>query len=687
MKWTLWTLMHLMLLKIAVLNVRGVVKNEKFERLKETCKKANVILLQETNWREEIMEGLKKKWSGDIFYNNGDGRRGRGVAILIKRGVGEKIKVVYDDKEGKCIAVKIEGEECLTIFNIHAPVIEKEKVLFFRKIKGIVASLGNFVIMGDFNTIFSKMDITEGMVFKSDSGRKELKGMMEDNDLVEVWRERNEGIREFSRQQLVMDFMCRSRIDFILSKRDLVEFIDGIYYKETFLSDHKILWAEIDMSGIKRGPGLWMLNTEILKTEEFCMELEELMKREMEDQLYNEDKRIWWDNMKYEISKCTKEHSRLIQKAKKGEEYRIRRELKEEQSKDGKDSQRIIHLEEKIKEIEERKCKGAMVRSRAKYIVEGEKCTKFFFNMEKNRQRSGMIKELRSKDGEKVTETQDILKEIKDFYEELFRSERLDLEHKHFFEERIKARVDDDDKKLAEKEIGKEEIEEAIMQLSNGKSPGRDGIPNEFYKVFSKVLIPILKEVYEDIFKRDEMSNFMGIGLIKLIYKKRGDIKDLRNYRPITMLNSDFKILAKILANRLKLILPNIIQTNQAYAIRGRDITDTISSIRDVVSFMIAEKKRGYVISLDLEKAFDRVEHQFLFGVLKQYGFGENFIKWIKILYKDVRSQIKCNGFVTDTFKLTRSIRQGCPLSALLYSLVAEALGLALKEEKGIKGI
>lgn len=434
MKWTLWTLMHLMLLKIAVLNVRGVVKNEKFERLKETCKKANVILLQETNWREEIMEGLKKKWSGDIFYNNGDGRRGRGVAILIKRGVGEKIKVVYDDKEGKCIAVKIEGEECLTIFNIHAPVIEKEKVLFFRKIKGIVASLGNFVIMGDFNTIFSKMDITEGMVFKSDSGRKELKGMMEDNDLVEVWRERNEGIREFSRQQLVMDFMCRSRIDFILSKRDLVEFIDGIYYKETFLSDHKILWAEIDMSGIKRGPGLWMLNTEILKTEGFCMKLEELMKREMEDQLYNEDKRIWWDNMKYEISKCTKEHSRLIQKAKKGEEYRIRRELKEEQSKDGKDSQRIIHLEEKIKEIEERKCKGAMV-SRAKYIVEGEKCTKFFFNMEKNRQRSGMIKELRSKDGEKVTETQDILKEIKYFYEELFRSERLDLEHKHFFEE------------------------------------------------------------------------------------------------------------------------------------------------------------------------------------------------------------------------------------------------------------
>lgn len=122
------------------------------------------------------------------------------------------------------------------------------------------------------------------------------------------------------------------------------------------------------------------------------------------------------------------------------------------------------------------------------------------------------------------------------------------------------------------------------------------------------MLIPILKDVYEEIFKNEEMSNFMGIGLIRLIYKRKGDCKELKNYRPITMLNSDFKILA----NRLKLILPNIIQTNQAYAIRGRDITDTISSIRDAVGFMVSEKKRGYVISLDLEKAFDRVEHEVL---------------------------------------------------------------------------
>lgn len=143
---------------------------------------------------------------------------------------------------------------------------------------------------------------------------------------------------------------------------------------------------------------------------------------------------------------------------------------------------------------------------------------------------------------------------------------------------------------------------------------------------------------------------------MKIIFKKRGDKAALNNFRPITVLNSDFKILAKILANRLKDFLPKIIETNQAYAVKGTDITDTINNVRDMISYMEAEKKSGYVISLDLEKAFDRVEHEFLFDILKKIGFGENFIKWIKVLYKGAMSKIKCNGLLTNAFKITGSI-------------------------------
>lgn len=183
------------------------------------------------------------------------------------------------------------------------------------------------------------------------------------------------------------------------------------------------------------------------------------------------------------------------------------------------------------------------------------------------------------------------------------------------------------------------------------------------------------------------MNERMGMGLMKLIYKRKGAKTELQNYRPITMLNTDLKILAKVLANRLKEVMPKLIKSNQAYAIKGRDIADVTMSIKSTIDYIQEKKMNGFLISVDFEKAFDRVEHTYLFDVLKTFGFGENFINWIKILYKGALTKVKCNGFLTDCFKITRSIRQGCPLSALLYSLVAEPLGLAIKQETKIKGI
>lgn len=175
------------------------------------------------------------------------------------------------------------------------------------------------------------------------------------------------------------------------------------------------------------------------------------------------------------------------------------------------------------------------------------------------------------------------------------------------------------------------------------------------------------------------------MGLMKLIYKRKGSKNMLNNFRPITMLNTDMKILAKILANRLNKVLPTIITTNQAYGVKGRDIADITSGIRDIISVLNERQENGYVINLDFEKAFDRVEHSFLFGVLEHFGFGKIFKEWITILYKNVMTKVKCNGFLTKPFKIARSIRQGCPLSAQLYTLVAEPLGLMIKRIKILK--
>ncbi len=116
----------------------------------------------------------------------------------------------------------------------------------------------------------------------------------------------------------------------------------------------------------------------------------------------------------------------------------------------------------------------------------------------------------------------------------------------------IKVKVLEEDNVLCDAEISEDEIDLAIRQLTTGKSPGIDGLTNEFYKSFREMLVPVLKEVCEEILKKGELSEKMKIGMIKLIYKKRGNVNDLNNYRPLTMLNTDFKVLAKVLANRLK---------------------------------------------------------------------------------------------------------------------------------------
>ncbi len=228
--------------------------------------------------------------------------------------------------------------------------------------------------------------------------------------------------------------------------------------------------------------------------------------------------------------------------------------------------------------------------------MEGEKFTQFFFNLEKSRGKAGTLKKIRGKNGVVVETNEEILKEVKAYYENLFSAEGVREEEKLELLKQIKATVGEVDKKECDEDIREEEIKRAINELNKKKSPGIDGLGSEFYIVFKDYLTSILKEVYEDVFKKGELNQRMGMGLMKLIYKRKGEETDLKNYRPITMLNTDLKILSKILANRLKEVMPSIIKTNQGYGVKERDIADTTISIKDMIRYMHEKNKDGFII-------------------------------------------------------------------------------------------
>ena len=220
--------------------------------------------------------------------------------------------------------------------------------------------------------------------------------------------------------------------------------------------------------------------------------------------------------------------------------------------------------------------------------------------------------------------------------------------------------------------------------MQKNKSPGPDGITAEFYKKFW-YLIKEKFRAYLNTAKITGFRDYRNTSSTTLIYKRKGEVYELSNYRPIALINVDLKILTKTLSSRLQPVLPSIIHYTQT-AINGRRIDHTCHLLRDLIDLINKEDLEGAFIFLDQEKAFDRVEHDFLFKTMSAFGIGDSFIDWLRVLYKNAFTTIKVNGHFTDPILLSRGLRQGCPLSPLLYVLVIEIFALQLRVNPNIVG-
>ena len=141
------------------------------------------------------------------------------------------------------------------------------------------------------------------------------------------------------------------------------------------------------------------------------------------------------------------------------------------------------------------------------------------------------------------------------------------------------------------------------------------------------------------------------------------------------------------MAIRLKRALPHIIHIDQSFGIPGRSIQDNIIFMNALFAYIEEKKIPSIFLNVDQEKAFDRVAHIYIFNTLLKFGFGEVFINWVKILYKNIFSRIIVNGFTSEIINIKRSVRQGCPIAPLLYVCVIETLLIKIRNDKSIHGI
>ncbi|MBY0580759.1 MAG: reverse transcriptase family protein [Rickettsiales bacterium] len=344
-------------------------------------------------------------------------------------------------------------------------------------------------------------------------------------------------------------------------------------------------------------------------------------------------------------------------------------------------------LKIKLENIEKEKAKGAAIRARIQWRLEGEKCSKFFCGLEKQKLAKQLVTEINGRDGLIKTEPKEILTEFENYYKNLYKHKENDkLSQISLFSNAMVKKISKDENKMLEKEILECEIKQSLWQMKNNKSPGSDGLTIEFYKCFFDIIKKDLTKSINNVLITGEMSNSQKEALITCIFKK-GNKNDICNWRPISLTNVDYKILTKCLANRLKNILPNIIHSNQTACIKNRTMNYNLSYTRDIISIAKTNNLDACMLSIDQVKAFDRVDRDFLFDSLQHFGFAKGFIFFIKTIYNKITARIKINGLLSEKIDILRGVRQGCPLSMILYIIQAEIFSTFVRQNKKIKGI
>ncbi|WP_419635460.1 reverse transcriptase domain-containing protein, partial [Thiolapillus sp.] len=190
-----------------------------------------------------------------------------------------------------------------------------------------------------------------------------------------------------------------------------------------------------------------------------------------------------------------------------------------------------------------------------------------------------------------------------------------------------------------------------------------------------------------DGFRKGELSSTQKEGVIICIPKGNKDKQLLKNWRPISLLNVVYKIGSACIANRLKVVLPTLINEDQTGFMANRFIGDNIRLIHDLISYLHRTKLPGLLLCLDFEKAFDSVDWNFMFKVLRAFGFGPDICQWISTFYKGIKSTVAVNGQLSQWFLIQRGCRQGDPISPYLFILCVEILATMIREDKNIKGI
>ena len=687
--------------KLCSNNVRGLNDRKKrskyFTWLSEN--KLDIACLQETFCTANNQSEFNKNWEGQSYHSLSDSPHSRGVAILINDKLHISKVKCYNDNYGRILVMNFELQGLsYTICSIYAPNKLKDRLEFLETTRKFINDKktinSNVIICGDMNTVLDRDDRSAK---GSDTGTLRLKKMIENFSLRDAHVLNNSMYGDNDKGHTYINpgnANVKSRIDYILLDDNLCAYMNAFKLRISPAPDHKCIEIHLRNNN-NRGKSIWKLNTAILHEEPYKKAINDMIISTLSCKtLTSLTKREKWDLCKIKIKEFSIKYCKIRSATKKNELHLLETEINNidqliiNNNDDDFLLNRRSELKNKLDALLTEKTIGYQIRSKSKWIEEGEKNTPYFLNLEKNRQSQSVIKKLQKSDGSFAESQADLFKEMSKFYKTLYMSKKVDSTDINNYIANLprKMSLTESDSKLCDGYVTTKECETALNKMKDKKSPGSDGLPAEFYRTFWPVIKQYLAEIYNESLDALQLSDSQNMAILTLIYKKDNPCL-LKNYRPISLTNTDYKILAHILATRLHKVLATIISEDQNGYVKSRLIGYNIRLVEDIFQYNNKNNISSYIGQLDFEKAFDTIERNFLFLALKHFNFGDSFINWIKTLYNNSKIMIKNNGWISSAIDISRGVRQGCPISALLFIIAVELLADKIRVNNKICGI
>lgn len=669
------------LVHAASLNLNGARHALKRQELFRTIehKSIDVMFIQETH--SDALNSIEwaKEFDGLTILSHNTNVSG-GVGVLFSKRCTPISYHVDEILKGRLLKVRAQFEDVFFVFIcVYAPTASIDRMVFLSILDQVLAGCdpSEFLLAGgDFNCTAKTID--RNHVEPHIASRKKMVEVMETHDIEDIWRNFHNDQRQYTWAHSHNGYMSLARLDRFYGFNHQLNFYKKCVIVPVGFSDHSMVSCFFSFGNIKPKSAYWHFNTALLEDNGFKEAFIFFWKTFKEDKHMYSSLQQWWDIGKVRIRQLCQQYTLNVTrdltfnlKTLEADIIKLQNSLGNADNDDCIEKLKLKKIQ--LKDLVERRAQGALVRSRFRNASEMDAPSRYFFSLEKKNGQKRLIQALRSESGSLLTETPDIRKRATEFYSALFKSA--------FTEQPVLSdsflndlpKLTEESAAFMDKPLALEELQAAVGGIENGRAPGIDGLPVEFFKVFWTVIGQDLLDVLNASISEGKLPLSCRRAVLTLVPKK-GDLTDIKQWRPLSLLCIDRRIFSKVLANRLKKVMEEVIHIDQTYCVPGRSIFDNVSLVRDTMEVCgLLQEKIGFIL-IDFLKAFDRVEPVFLWKVLDAFGFNSGFITMLKVMYCDIESLLKVNGGLGAPFKVERGIRQGCSLSGILYALAIEPL-------------